>query len=92
MALIYQFGTNPPQKKTDFVFSVNDDGNFTVTNTKNDAVRVFRASNYSRKFYDCFDAIVTDILKEYPSAVSVYFTEAAAQAIANLVTNNQCKR
>ena len=91
MALIYQFGTNPKQKKTDLVFSAENNGDFTVTVTATDAVKVIRASKYSHKRYNCFDSIVTDILKEYPSVASVYFTEAAAQAIANLVTDNQRK-
>lgn len=89
MAPIYQFGTNTQQKKTDFVFTASDDGDFAIINTKTGAVRNIRVSDYSSKRYNCFDAIVTDILAGYPDTASVYFTDAAAQAIANLANQNK---
>ena len=88
MAPIYQFGTNTQQKENDFVFSVNDDGDFTITKTATGAVRVISTSKYSSKCYNCFDAIVTDILHGYPENASVYFTDTAAQTIAKLAKEN----
>lgn len=90
MAPIYQFGTQQKNEiNADFIFSAKDNGDFTITPTATGTVKVIKSSLFAQKRYNCFDAIVTDILKGYPDTASVYFTDAAAEAISDLAKKNQ---